>query len=148
MRNFADLEEILVEAAAGREVRRYFEARSIRTIGTLALVAKDEESLHRDVVAPLLAGWAVGTDVIQVASTEQPIVNAVILHAWTLARTSWSKTLAAAHPTPAPPAHAGPSATASGYFDCRVQDSQDTSTRQVGRASESLQQHHSGLSSS
>lgn len=112
MRNFADLEEILVEAAAGREVRRYFEARSIRTIGTLALVAKDEESLQRDVVAPLLTGWTVGTDVIQVASTEQPIVNAVILHAWTLARASWNKTLAAAHPPPTPTAHASPSATA------------------------------------
>ena len=74
----------------------------MRTIGALALVASDEETLQRTIVDPLLAGYAAGTERISVPDPEKPIAKAVILHAWSLARTSWSKTMAAATPPPTP----------------------------------------------
>ena len=101
MRNYASLDEILDEAAAGAELRRYLELRGIRTIGTLALVASDEETLQRTIVDPILSGYTSGTDRLTVSDPEKPIVRAVLLHAWSLARTSWHRTMTAAA-TPLP----------------------------------------------
>ena len=83
MRNYASLDEILDEAAAGGDLRRYLELRGIKTIGTLALVASDEEILQRTIVDPILAGYRSGTDRIAVSDPEKPIVRAVLLHAAT-----------------------------------------------------------------
>ena len=96
MRNYASLGEILDEAAAGADLRRYLDLRGIKTIGTLALVASDEEMLQKTIVDPILAGYNNGTDRIVVSDPEKPIVRAVLLHAWSLARTSWNKTMGAA----------------------------------------------------
>ena len=104
MRVFDDLNDVLTEAAAGPEIRRYLEGRGIKTIGTLALVAKDEKSFEDIIVAPLLAGWTNGVDTVKIEAAERPIATAVLLHAWSLARSSWNKALAAASPVPAPPA--------------------------------------------
>lgn len=97
MLNFTSLNEILDEAAAGTEIRRYLELRGIRTIGTFALVSVDEEAFQRTIVDPLLAGFATSSERINIPDGEKPIARAVLLHSWTLARTSWNKTLASAH---------------------------------------------------
>lgn len=112
MRVFGTLDDIFHEAAAGDEVRRYFRARSISTIGTLALVAKDEEELSRNVINPLMAGWGTGASAITLQETEKPIAKAVILHVWTLARTSWARSLQPTLPmATTAPAGSAPSAT-------------------------------------
>ncbi len=100
MRNYASLEEILDEAAAGADLRRYLELRGIKTIGTLALVASDEETLQRTIVDPILAGFTNGTERLTVSDPEKPIVRAVLLHAWALAKTSWNRTMGAAATSP------------------------------------------------
>ena len=102
MRVFTDLEDLLNEAAAGPDIKKYLLARGIKTIGTLALVAKDEEALARHIITPLTSGWGSGSDAVTIPRDEQPIAAAVLLHAWTLARTSWAKTLAASTPSPGP----------------------------------------------
>ena len=102
MRIFTTLDEILTAAAAGDDIRRYLLSRSIATIGTFALVAKDEEELDRNIVSPLLAGWGSGASAIMVHESEKPIAKAVLLHVWSLARTSWARSMqAASTPTPA-----------------------------------------------
>lgn len=103
MRIFTTIDEILTEVAAGDDVRRYFEARGLRTVGTLALVAASEEMFTRHVCDPLLNGYTVGTDRITVAESEKPIARAVLLHAWSLAKVSWSRSMTPA-PTPTPSA--------------------------------------------
>ena len=103
MRIFTTIDEILTEVAAGDDVRRYFEARGLRTVGTLALVAASEEMFTRHVCDPLLNGYTVGTDRITVAESEKPIVRAVLLHACSLAKVSWSRSMTPA-PTPTPSA--------------------------------------------
>ena len=121
MRNFVSLDEILDEAAAGTEIRRYLELRGVRTIGTLALVASDEDTLQKTITDPILAGYATTTDRIVIPEAEKPIARAVILHAWSLARTSWQKTMSAAMPaaTTLTPS-ASPTATATSTSDSKV----------------------------
>lgn len=113
MRNYASLEEVLDEAAAGVDLKRYLELRGVKTIGTLALVASNEETLQRTIIDPLMAGYTHGTDRIIVAEAEKPIAKAVLLHAWSLARTSWNKSMAAAT-APMPPPSASTPPTGSG----------------------------------
>ena len=114
MRVFTDLPDVLTEAAAGPDIRRYLEGRGIKTIGTLALVAKDEKSFEDNIVAPLLAGWTNGVDVVKIEVAERPIATAVLLHAWTLARSSWNKAVAAASPVSAPSTGMATTGTSSG----------------------------------
>ena len=52
MRVFSDLEDVLSEAAAGPDIRKYLHGRGIKTIGTMALVAKDEAAFDANIVAP------------------------------------------------------------------------------------------------
>lgn len=112
MRVFSDLEDVLSEAAAGPDIRKYLHGRGIKTIGTMALVAKDEAAFDANIVAPLMAGWTNGVDTVKIEAHEQPIATAVLLHAWTLAKTSWQRTLAAAA-VPSPSPSGGATATAS-----------------------------------
>lgn len=107
MRTFASLSEILDEAAAGRELRRYLDLRGVRTIGTLALIAADEDSFQRSLVDPLMAGFGSGAEKISVPEAEKPIARAVLLHTWSLAKTAWARSMA-------PPAPATPVATSTG----------------------------------
>ena len=77
MRTFSSLSEILDEAAAGRELRRYLELRGVKTIiGTLALLAADEESLSRNLIDPLLAGYGTSPDRVSIPDEEKPIARA------------------------------------------------------------------------
>ena len=114
MRVLDDLNDVLTEAAAGPDIRKYLDGRGIKTIGTLALVAKDEKSFEDNIVTPLMAGWTNGTDTVKIEAAERPIATAVLLHAWSLARNSWNKALAAAAPAPAPSAGLTSTSTATG----------------------------------
>ncbi len=120
MRNYASLDEILDEAAAGADLRRYLDLRGIKTIGTLALVASDEEMLQRTIVDPILAGYTSGTDRIAVSDPEKPIVRAVLLHAWSLAKASWNKTMGATTVTPAATAATPAASTGSATSETKV----------------------------
>ncbi len=120
MRVFNTLEEILHEAAAGDDIRRYLQARSIVTIGTFALVAKDEEELQRNIIGPLMAGWGSGASSITLNETEKPIAKAVLLHVWNLARTSWMRNMQSATPTVAPPAAGTTSSPSSTPTDSKI----------------------------
>lgn len=122
MRIFTSIDEILTEVAAGDDVRRYFELRGLKTVGTLALVAANEDAFMRHVCDPLLGGFISGTDRIQVTESEKPIVRAVLLHAWSLARASWAKTVTSAPSHPGHPAVPAPSvaSTGGGSSDSKV----------------------------
>lgn len=114
MRIFTTIDEILTEVAAGDDVRRYFELRGLKTVGTLALVAANEDAFMRHVCDPLMNGFTSGTDRVQVTESEKPIVKAVLLHAWSLAKSSWAKSVAS---VPTHPGHAAvptPPATGAG----------------------------------
>ena len=115
MRSFSSLNEILDEAAAGRELRRYLELRGVRTIGTMALVAADENAFQKSLIDPLLAGFGTGTEKVSVPEEEKPIARAVLLHAWSLAKTTWSRSMAPPLPsgTAVAPTVAAPSTTGS-----------------------------------
>ena len=108
MRAFSSLSEILDEAAAGREIRRYLDLRGVKTIGTLALLAADEDALSKNLLDPLMAGYGTSPDRVLIPDEEKPIARAVMLHAWSLARTSWQRFIA----PPAVPA-VGPVTTTS-----------------------------------
>ena len=102
MRTFSSLTEILDEAAAGRDLRRYLDGRGVKTIGTLALMAADEDSLQKSLIDPLWAGYGTGSDRINIPEDEKPIARAVLLHTWSLARTTWSRYITPAAPPAAP----------------------------------------------
>ena len=120
MRAFSSLGEILDEAAAGRDLRRYLEMRGVKTIGTLALLAADEDALQRSLVDPLMSGFGSGTDKVILPEEEKPIARAVLLHAWSLARTAWSRYMAPPAATTPAAAVAAPSSTAAASADNKV----------------------------
>ena len=120
MRAFSSLGEILDEAAAGRDLRRYLEMRGVKTIGTLALLAADEEALQRNLVDPLMAGFGSGTDKVTLPEEEKPIARAVLLHAWSLARTSWSRYMTPPAVMPTAAATAAASTTVATSADNKV----------------------------
>lgn len=119
MRTFSSLSDILDEAAAGRELRRYLELRGVKTIGTLALLAADEESFQRKLVDPLLSGFTSRTERVAVPDDEKPIARAVLLHSWSLAKAAWARSMSP--PTPvaaagsAPVTTSAPSSTAADH---------------------------------
>ena len=110
------LADIMTEAAAGPRIQEYLAERGVRTTATLALLSKDEDGVDRTLVQPLLQGWpkADGSK-IEVPAAEHPIVKAIMLHMWMVAKRSMQAAMAmSAQPiTPAAtPTTAGSSATA------------------------------------
>lgn len=115
MPTFADL---LADAAAGDSVKRYLEQRQIRTVGTLALLARDEQHLEQVLITPLLSDWLC-TDGSRIALTaaEKPIAEAMLRHMWNEARAAWNqhmsmKASAAAGATSSPTSTTTPSSSA------------------------------------
>ena len=110
MRVLNTLDDLATEAAAGKELRRYLEARGIKAVATLALIAtsEDEDELSRTLIEPLLAGWKLPEgDVIRLPPEEHPIAKAIMTHMWMLAKQSWQTSIM----TSAPPATSGAAAT-------------------------------------
>ena len=98
------LDDVADTAAAGQVVRDYLAARGIRTTATLALLAKTEADLEKCLMLPLFGGWKTtsGT-LLSVPPEEQPIVQAILLHMWSICRKDWTDSQV--------PAVAAPSAT-------------------------------------
>lgn len=106
----------IADVAADAAARRccdgiYLEARGVKTVPTLALLAKTEEELDRHLIQPLFAGWSSGTTRIEIPRDEQPIVQAILLHMWSTCKNLWTAQQAAAAP---PAAASAPAITASG----------------------------------
>lgn len=114
MRTFDSLETVADEAGAGPELRKYLLARGVKAVPTLALIAKNEDELHRVLLDPIFTGFDDGTLTYKVEAHEQPIAKAIITHMWSLARTSWARALSAATPvaSPTPIPSATPGTTA------------------------------------
>ena len=100
------LADVAADAAAGAIITDYLTARGVRTVPTLAFVAKTEEELDRHLIQPLFAGFTHGTQKYEVPNQEQPIVQAIMLHMWNTCRQLW-----ASHATP-PTTPAATTATA------------------------------------
>ena len=113
MRTHESLDALADEAGAGPDIRKYMALRGIKTVPTLALVAKTEEELQRFMLDPLFAGYDDGTQVLRVADHEQPIARAIITHMWSMAKSAWTKSVAAAAP-PIPTGAAVPAIGTSG----------------------------------
>ena len=97
------MEDLARKAGAGPEVTRYLQERGIRSSGTLALIATDQDHFDNIVVAPLLAGWRPepAAPGITLDATEKPIAKAVLRFMWHLAVESRKKVSAAASAIPA-----------------------------------------------
>ena len=80
------MDELARQAGAGDTVRAYLEARGILSVGTLAMVARDEASYDTTVIAPLLQGFQTSAGMLELPEVEQPIAKAVLLYMWNLAR--------------------------------------------------------------
>ena len=118
MRVINTLDDLAAEAAAGKELRRYLEARGIKAVATLALIASTEDELSKTLIEPLLAGWKLSDgDVIRLPSDEHPIAKAIVTHMWMLARQSWQASMAASRPAPASGVAPSPTTTPSVVAD-------------------------------
>ena len=103
------LDDVADTAAAGQVVRDYLAARGIRTTATLALLAKTEADLEKCLMLPLFGGWKTASgSLLSVPPEEQPIVQAILLHMWSICRKDWSDCQT---PTPSPTTTWSPSAT-------------------------------------
>ena len=92
------LEHVADTAAAGQVVRDYLAARGIRTTATLALMAKTESELEKHLMLPLFNGWKTESGcVLRIPPEEQPIVQAILLHMWSICRKQWADSMT---PTP------------------------------------------------
>ena len=88
------LEHVADTAAAGQVVRDYLSARGIRTTATLALMAKTESELEKHLMLPLFSGWKLeGGGTLHVPPEEQPIVQAILLHMWSLCQKDWTASM-------------------------------------------------------
>lgn len=116
---YPSIADVAADAAAGSVVTDYLTARGIRTVPTLALMAKTEDDLDRHVIQPLFSGWVAGTTRHEAPREEQPIVQAILLHMWNTCRNLWAAQQAAAVPTPSAPTPAI-SASATSKADDKV----------------------------
>ena len=92
----------------------YLADRQIKTVPTLALIAKDEAALERVLIQPLMSGWrnSEGGE-IKLAEIEKPIAEAVLRHMWALCHQEWAAQQAP-DPAVAPSAASATPATKSG----------------------------------
>ena len=113
------LADIIQEAAAGPHIQEYLQARGIRTTATLALLSKDEDGVDRTLVQPLLQGWLKDDgSKIEVPANEHPIVKAIMLHMWMVAKHSMQTALAQS----AQPLQAAPTPTPAGSSTAATED--------------------------
>ena len=82
------MEALAKQAGAGAVVTSYLQARGILSVGTLAMLAKDDESFERDIIQPLLNGYDTGSGVLELSAAEKPIARAVLLYMFSLAKES------------------------------------------------------------
>ena len=80
------MDELARQAGAGDTVRAYLQARGILSVGTLAMVARDDASYESTIIEPLLRGFPTDGGMLELPEVEQPIAKAVLLYMWNLAR--------------------------------------------------------------
>ena len=97
------MDEIARQAGAGDTVRAYLKL----SVGTLAMVARDEASYETTIIEPLLRGFSTDSGKLELPEVEQPIARAVLLYMWNLAREARA---AASAPSPSS-APSGPPAS-------------------------------------
>ena len=99
------LADIAKEAAAGPQIQEYLDLRGVKTTATLALLGKDEDSLDRTLIQPLLQGWLkpCGTAKIEIPASEHPIAKAVITHMWLVAKQAMQQVIQQAQQPTVPP---------------------------------------------
>ena len=89
------MDDLLTDAAAGASIRRYLHDRGIKTVATLALLARDEAQMETVLVDPLLNNWTCeDTTVIALTASEKPIAQAILRHLWCEANAAWQRQLA------------------------------------------------------
>ena len=74
------LDEVADQAGAGADVRKYLKLRGLTSPCTLAMVAPDEPTFRDVMIAPLLSGFSVGSDSVQLIEADKPIAAAVLLY--------------------------------------------------------------------
>ena len=95
--------ELAAMAGAGTEVVEYLDARGIKAVATLALLAANETAAENFLVRPLLDGFKKGSVQISLSDEEKPIAQAVLLHMWAEARMWWTARQATGLVIPAQP---------------------------------------------
>ena len=77
------LEDVALQAAAGKEIQDYLLARGVRTAAKV-------------LIKPLVDGWKVSdTEIIRISTSEVPIAAAVMQHMWSTCRNAWTAQQAA-----------------------------------------------------
>ena len=83
--------DLATAAGAGSEISRYLELRGVKAVGSLALIAGDEDAFQRHLLQPLLDGFTKGTESVTWEDSEKAIAGAVLRHMWQEARMWWAQ---------------------------------------------------------
>ncbi|CAE7654513.1 Dnmt3b [Symbiodinium sp. CCMP2592] len=92
----------------GSVVRDYLAARGVLSVGTLSMLARDDEDFRTTIIEPLIRGFDTGHGVLELDEVEKPIARAVLLYMFHLAREARAAAATTSTPTPT-----GPSVTSS-----------------------------------
>ena len=106
------MEELAKQAGAGSVVRNYLTARGVLSVGTLSMLAKDDDDFEATIVEPLLRGFETDQGKLELEAAEKPIAKAVLLYMFHLAKAKEARSAAA--PTTSLSSPATTSATPSG----------------------------------
>ncbi|CAE7417574.1 DNMT3A, partial [Symbiodinium microadriaticum] len=101
--NGDSMDALASQAGAGSSVRAYLEARGITSVGTLAMVARDEDGYEEAIIRPLMAGFTTPAGRLELSAEEQPIARAVLLYMFNLAREARQAAAIATTPAAASP---------------------------------------------
>ena len=80
------MEELAKQAGAGSVVRNYLTARGVLSVGTLSMLAKDDDDFEATIVEPLLRGFETDQGKLELEAAEKPIAKAVLLYMFHLAK--------------------------------------------------------------
>ena len=108
--------DLVTASGAGPEIARYLELRGIKAVGSLALIAGDDDTFQRHLLQPLLDGYQKGTETVSLEDSDKAIASAVLRHMWQEARMWWTQRQAnmAVAASPTPPASGAPPASSAG----------------------------------
>ena len=80
------MEELAKQAGAGSVVQNYLTARGVLSVGTLSMLARDDDDFEATIVGPLLRGFETDQGKLELEAAEKPIAKAVLLYMFHLAR--------------------------------------------------------------
>ncbi|CAE7501758.1 unnamed protein product [Symbiodinium sp. CCMP2456] len=94
------MEALADQAGAGKVVRDYLSARGVTSVGTLSMLAKDDDAFEEATIRPLVSGFETPGGRLELAAEEQPIARAVLLYMFRLAQENRRSATVAATPAP------------------------------------------------